>query len=53
MDEAIFPGVLHRARAKFRLMQRLGIDTMLVCSNVATATVDDDAGVGGPAAPAR
>ena len=23
-------------------MQRLGIDTMLVCSNVATATVDDD-----------
>ena len=24
-------------------MQRLGIDTMLVCSNVATATVDDDA----------
>ena len=34
--------MLHRARAKFRLMQRLGIDTMLVCSNVATATVDDD-----------
>ena len=24
------------------LMQRLGIDTMLVCSNVGTATVDDD-----------
>ena len=42
VDEALFPGVLHRARAKFRLMQRLGIDTMLVCSNVATATVDDD-----------
>jgi 4-hydroxyphenylpyruvate dioxygenase len=34
--------VLRRARAKFRLMQRLGIGTMLVCSNVATATVDDD-----------
>ena len=49
----MFPSVLHRARAKFRLMQRLGIDTMLVCSNVATATVDDDAGLGGPAAPAR
>jgi 4-hydroxyphenylpyruvate dioxygenase len=42
VEEALFPGVLHRARAKFRLMQRLGIDTMLVCSNAATATVDDD-----------
>ena len=42
VDEALFPGVLHRAMAKFRLMQQLGIDTMLVCSNVATATVDDD-----------
>jgi len=39
----LFPAVLHRAQSKFRLMQRLGIDTMLVCSNVATATVDDDA----------
>ena len=37
-----FAHVLRRARAKFELMQRLGIDTMLVCSNVATATVDDD-----------
>ncbi len=35
--------MLHRARAKFELMQRLGIDTMLVCSNVGTATIDDDA----------
>ena len=34
--------VLRRAEAKFALMQRLGIDTMLVCSNVGTATVDDD-----------
>ncbi|MCC3265056.1 bifunctional sugar phosphate isomerase/epimerase/4-hydroxyphenylpyruvate dioxygenase family protein [Arthrobacter gengyunqii] len=33
---------LYRAEAKFALMNRLGIDTMLVCSNVATATVDDD-----------
>ncbi|MDN3480382.1 TIM barrel protein [Arthrobacter sp. APC 3897] len=33
---------LYRAEAKFRVMNRLGIDTMLVCSNVATATVDDD-----------
>ena len=38
----LFGAVLHRAAAKFRLMQRLGIDTMLVCSNVGTATVDDD-----------
>ncbi|MFV0374986.1 TIM barrel protein [Microbacterium sp.] len=33
---------LARAEAKFRLMNRLGIDTMLVCSNVATLTVRDD-----------
>ncbi|MFC5679597.1 bifunctional sugar phosphate isomerase/epimerase/4-hydroxyphenylpyruvate dioxygenase family protein [Aeromicrobium endophyticum] len=33
---------LRRAEAKFRLMNRLGIDTMLVCSNVATATIDSD-----------
>ena len=42
VTEAEFDGVLRRARAKFALMQRLGIDTMLVCSNVATATLDDD-----------
>jgi 4-hydroxyphenylpyruvate dioxygenase len=33
---------LDRAEAKFQLMQRLGMDTMLLCSNVATATIDDD-----------
>ncbi|MFD5278207.1 bifunctional sugar phosphate isomerase/epimerase/4-hydroxyphenylpyruvate dioxygenase family protein [Pseudarthrobacter sp. NPDC058362] len=33
---------LRRAAAKFRLMTRLGMDTVLVCSNVATATIDDD-----------
>lgn len=33
---------LYRAEAKFALMNRLGVDTMLVCSNVATATRDDD-----------
>lgn len=43
VTEEEFERVLRRARAKFRLMQRLGIDTMLVCSNVATATIDDDA----------
>jgi 4-hydroxyphenylpyruvate dioxygenase len=42
VTEDLFGAVLHRAAAKFRLMQRLGIDTMLVCSNVGTATVDDD-----------
>ncbi len=41
VDEATFGGVLRRAEAKFALMQRLRIDTMLVCSNVATATLDD------------
>ncbi|MCQ1956727.1 sugar phosphate isomerase/epimerase and 4-hydroxyphenylpyruvate domain-containing protein [Arthrobacter sp. zg-Y826] len=34
---------LDRARAKFELMNRLGIETMLLCSNVGTATIDDDA----------
>ena len=34
---------LGRAAAKFALMNRLGIDMMLLCSNVATATVPDDA----------
>ncbi|HKU10426.1 MAG TPA: TIM barrel protein [Sinomonas sp.] len=33
---------LRRAEAKFALMGRLGIDTILVCSNVATASIDDD-----------
>ena len=42
VTDAEFERVLHRARSKFRLMQRLGMDTMLVCSNVGTATVDDD-----------
>ncbi len=42
VSEAEFCRVLRRARLKFVLMQRLGIDTMLVCSNVATASVDDD-----------
>jgi len=42
VDEQEFQRVLRRARAKFDLMGRLGIDTMLVCSNVGTATIDDD-----------
>lgn len=33
---------LRRARNRFDVMQRLGIDMVLVCSNVATATIDSD-----------
>jgi 4-hydroxyphenylpyruvate dioxygenase len=33
---------LRRARERFETMRRLGISTVLVCSNVATATVDSD-----------
>jgi len=42
VSEEVLADNLRRAEAKFRLMNRLGIDTMLVCSNVATATIDDD-----------
>jgi 4-hydroxyphenylpyruvate dioxygenase len=42
VDPATFEANLRRAGAKLALMRRLGMDTMLVCSNVATATVDDD-----------
>ncbi|GAB6899148.1 bifunctional sugar phosphate isomerase/epimerase/4-hydroxyphenylpyruvate dioxygenase family protein [Kineosporia succinea] len=34
---AVFDDNLRRAAAKFTLMRRLGIDTVLLCSNVATA----------------
>ncbi|HKT57075.1 MAG TPA: TIM barrel protein [Microbacterium sp.] len=43
VDEAAFAEVLRRAEAKFALMQRLGMDLVLCCSNVGSATVDDDA----------
>ena len=42
VDEATFAENLRRAAATFATAQRLGIDTVLVCSNVATATVDSD-----------
>lgn len=42
VDEAAFGAVLHRAEAKFALMRRLGMHLVLCCSNVGTATVDDD-----------
>lgn len=43
VTEEVFAENLRRAEAKFDIMERLGTDLMLVCSNVATATIDDDA----------
>jgi 4-hydroxyphenylpyruvate dioxygenase len=42
VPEDLLAANLRRADAKFRLMSRLGMDTILVCSNVGTATLDDD-----------
>ncbi|WP_210603340.1 bifunctional sugar phosphate isomerase/epimerase/4-hydroxyphenylpyruvate dioxygenase family protein [Brevibacterium oceani] len=42
VDEEQFGANLARVEAKFRLMKRLGMDTMLLCSNVGTATIGDD-----------
>ena len=42
VDEATFTENLRRAGATFATARRLGIDTILVCSNVATACVDSD-----------
>src|ERR1700712_5060737 len=42
VDEATFADNLRRAGATFATAQRLGINTVLVCSNVATATVNSD-----------
>nr|WP_284711021.1 sugar phosphate isomerase/epimerase and 4-hydroxyphenylpyruvate domain-containing protein [Brevibacterium sp. XM4083] len=42
VDEEQFAANLDRAHAKFTLMRRLGIGTMLLCSNVGTATISDD-----------
>ncbi|WP_104103690.1 bifunctional sugar phosphate isomerase/epimerase/4-hydroxyphenylpyruvate dioxygenase family protein [Arthrobacter sp. 08Y14] len=42
VSEDLLEANLYRAEAKFSLMNRLGADTMLVCSNVATASIDDD-----------
>ena len=44
--EAVAPDVLaanlRRAERKFDVMQRLGVDTLLVCSSVSPQAVDDD-----------
>ena len=42
VGEEQFRNNLRRMEAKFHLMNRLGIDTILLCSNVATATTNDD-----------
>ncbi|MCC4907357.1 bifunctional sugar phosphate isomerase/epimerase/4-hydroxyphenylpyruvate dioxygenase family protein [Microbacterium sp. cx-59] len=42
VDEPAFLEVLRRAEAKFTLMRELGVETVLCCSNVGTATIDDD-----------
>jgi len=42
VSEDLLAANLRRADAKFRLMARLGMDTILVCSNVATASIDSD-----------
>ena len=42
VDADTFTENLRRAAATFATARRLGIDTVLVCSNVATATVDSD-----------
>jgi 4-hydroxyphenylpyruvate dioxygenase len=42
VDESAFADNLRRADATFATAQRLGIGVVLVCSNVATASVDSD-----------
>src|ERR1700753_2455678 len=42
VDEATFAKNLRRSAATFATARRLAIETVLVCSNVATATVDSD-----------
>jgi 4-hydroxyphenylpyruvate dioxygenase len=37
-----FAAALHRVEAKFAVMERLGVDTALVCSSVSPDAVDDD-----------
>ncbi|WGD36520.1 sugar phosphate isomerase/epimerase and 4-hydroxyphenylpyruvate domain-containing protein [Lysinibacter sp. HNR] len=43
VTEERFRANLRQAEAKFQLMDELGINTLLLCSNVATAVIDDDA----------
>lgn len=41
VDDAVLEDNLRRARAKFEVMRRLGASMILLCSNVATATISD------------
>ena len=41
-DRTTFARALDRAARKFEIAYQLGAPTVLVCSNVATATIDDD-----------
>ncbi|WP_062318366.1 sugar phosphate isomerase/epimerase and 4-hydroxyphenylpyruvate domain-containing protein [Demequina maris] len=43
VDDVTFADNLRRAEAKLEVMERLGTDLLLVCSNAGTATVGDDA----------
>lgn len=43
VSAAQLPANLRRAAEKFSVMQRLGTDTLLVCSNVREDAIDDDA----------
>lgn len=45
VEEEVLQDNLRRAEETFHLMRRLGAETVLVCSNAGTATVDDDARV--------
>ncbi|MEU1459877.1 TIM barrel protein [Streptomyces sp. NPDC005727] len=47
VPEAEFGRNLRRARHKFELMNRLGADTVLVCSSVSPHAVDDDSHAAG------
>lgn len=42
VDPAQFDRNMERAKRKFELMNRLGVDLALFCSNVGTATIDGD-----------
>ncbi|WP_221584634.1 sugar phosphate isomerase/epimerase and 4-hydroxyphenylpyruvate domain-containing protein [Microbacterium sp. G2-8] len=42
VDEETFADNMRRASAKFDVMERLGTDLMLLCTNAGTATIDDD-----------
>ncbi|MER6565728.1 TIM barrel protein [Streptomyces sp. NPDC001093] len=47
VPDEVFVHNLRRARHKFELMNRLGADTVLVCSSVSPNAVDDDARAAG------